>query len=163
MSDDSIKAALSRIPYGFYAITSKSDDDTNLMVANWLTQVSFSPRLVALGLQKSSHTHGVISSGSVFAINIFNQVDSDAVMGLTKSREKNPDKVSQATFSDSPTIGCPIVEGAAAYIECKVVQIVDAGGDHDVVIAEVVGAGEMKEGKAPDTLSLTVLGWSYAG
>ena len=163
MSEESIKDALSRMPYGFYAITSKDDSDVNLMVANWLTQVSFSPRLVALGLQKSSHSHGVISRGGVFAVNIFNQADSDAVMGLTKGRAKNPDKVSQATFSASPTIGCPVVEGAAAYIECKVVQIVDAGGDHDIVIAEVVGADVMKEGKAPDTLSLTNLGWNYSG
>ena len=72
MSVDHIKTVLRRMPYGFYAVTSKSDEDVNAMVANWISQVSFEPRMVALGLQKSSFTHGVIESGGVFAINIFN-------------------------------------------------------------------------------------------
>jgi flavin reductase (DIM6/NTAB) family NADH-FMN oxidoreductase RutF len=48
MSDDKMKDALRMMPYGFYAITSKSGDDVNGMVANWVTQVSFEPRLLAL-------------------------------------------------------------------------------------------------------------------
>jgi len=31
MSDDAIKDTLKMIPYGFYAVTSKSDDDVNAM------------------------------------------------------------------------------------------------------------------------------------
>ena len=54
MSDDSIKDALRLVPYGFYAITSRNGDDMNAMVANWVSQVSFDPRLVAVGLQKST-------------------------------------------------------------------------------------------------------------
>jgi flavin reductase (DIM6/NTAB) family NADH-FMN oxidoreductase RutF len=56
-----------------------------------------------------------------------------------------------------------VVEGAAAYLECEVRTMVDAGGDHDVVIAEVVNAGVMKPGKAEETLTLLDLGWNYAG
>jgi len=53
---DHIKSVLRRMPYGFYAVTSKSDEDVNAMVANWISQVSFEPRLVALGLKKT-HLH----------------------------------------------------------------------------------------------------------
>lgn len=163
MSDDTIKDALRMMPYGFYSITSRNGDDVNIMVANWVSQVSFEPRLVALGLQKTSYTHGVIEQGRVFAINIFRAEDSEIIMPFCKSRAKFPNKVAEAMFTPAPQTGCPVLEGAAAYIEFKVTQIVDTGGDHDIVVGEPVGAEILKLSEAGDVLSLPHLGWSYAG
>ena len=163
MSDDSIKDALRMMPYGFYAITSRNGDDANAMVANWISQVSFDPRLVAVGLQKTSYTHSVIEQGRVFAINIFRAEDQEIIMPFCKSRAKFPDKIADATYSVAPQTGCPVLEGAAAYVEFKVTQIVNTGGDHDIIIGEPVGAEVFKPSEAGDVLSLTHLGWSYAG
>ncbi len=164
MSDDPIKDALHMIPYGFYSITTTDGaDEVNLMVANWLMQVSFTPRMVALGLAKKAYSNGLVKKGRVFVVNIFNKENMEIIKGFSKSREKNPDKVKNATYTLSPTVNCPVVEGAAAYLECEVRTIVDAGGDHDVVIAEVVNAGVMKPGKVEETLTLLDLGWNYAG
>ena len=163
MSDDKIKDALNMLPYGFYAIGSKSDDDVNLMVVNWLTQSSFTPRQVTFALSKTAHTHQVIANGGVFSVNIFNKADAEIIQNFTKSREKNPDKVTDANYSAGAETGCPIVDGAAAWLECRVVNTVDSGGDHDLIVGEVVGAGVNNEGKPDDTLSLLHLGWSYAG
>jgi flavin reductase (DIM6/NTAB) family NADH-FMN oxidoreductase RutF len=163
MSDDLVKDALRMIPYGFYAISTRSGDDVNIMVANWLTQASFSPRQVALGLQKTSYSHGLVESSGVFVINIFNKADSDAIRPFTKGRAKNPDKMTNVHFTPAPLTGCPIVDGAAAYLECKVAAKLDTGGDHEIVVAEVIGAGVNKPGEAKDTLTLVDFGWSYAG
>lgn len=163
MSDESIKSALKMMPYGFYSITSCTSDDANAMVANWVTQASFEPRLIALGLQKTSYTHSLIKKGGSFAVNIFAQQDSEAIMGVTKGRSKNPDKMKDAKYSQAPVTGCPVLDGAAAFVECRVVQIVDIGGDHDIVVGEVVGGGVMKEVEAGDVLTLPELGWNYAG
>jgi flavin reductase (DIM6/NTAB) family NADH-FMN oxidoreductase RutF len=163
MSNDPIKDALKLIPYGFYGITSRSEDDANIMVANWITQVSFTPRLVAIGLQKSSHTHDVVEKGRVFAINIFKMGDQESIMPYTKGRAKNPDKVKDAKFSNAPVTGTPILDGAAAYIEFKVVDIVDIGGDHDIIVGEPVGAEILKPIESGQVLNLPELGWSYAG
>jgi flavin reductase (DIM6/NTAB) family NADH-FMN oxidoreductase RutF len=151
------------MPYGFYAITSRSGDEANAMVANWVTQASFEPRLVAVGLQKSAYSHGVIEQGGVFAINIFKAEDQEAIMPFTKSRSKNPDKMKGAKYVEGPETGCPILEGAAAYMECKVVNMVDIGGDHDLLVGEVVGGGVNKAAEVAEVLSLVTLGWSYAG
>jgi flavin reductase (DIM6/NTAB) family NADH-FMN oxidoreductase RutF len=163
MSDDKIKAVLNRLPYGFYAIGSRGADDVNLMVVNWLMQSAFSPRQVTFALSKTAYTHRLIAEGGVFSVNVFNQEDAEVIKAFTKSREKNPDKVKNAAYSAGPETGCPIVEGAAAYLECRVVSIVDTGADHDLIVGEVVGAGVAKEGKVDTTLSLPDLGWSYAG
>jgi len=163
MSDDPIKDVLNRFPYGFYSITSRNGDDVNAMVANWVTQASFSPRLVAMALAKSAYSHGVIEAGRVFAVNLFNKADQEAIMPFTKGRAKRPQKMENAEYSAGPETGCPILAGAAAYLECKVVQMIDVGGDHVLLVGQVVNGAVLKPGEVDDTLTLPHLGWSYAG
>ena len=163
MSEDAIKEALNRIPYGFYGLTSHHDGDDNAMVFNWFSQVSFTPRLVAVGLAKKAYTHGLIDKSRVFAVNLFRQEDQDMLTRYSKARAKNPEKMQGAEFTRGPETGSPILKGAAAYLECRVVEIVDAGGDHDIVIGAVGEAGILKEGEVADTLTLPDVGWSYAG
>ncbi|MFN2134664.1 MAG: flavin reductase family protein [Candidatus Promineifilaceae bacterium] len=163
MSDDPISDALNRIPYGFYSLTSCYEEDANAMVFNWFSQASFTPRLVMVGLSKTAYTHSLVEKSGVFAVNVFNQDDQDVITQFTKSRAKAPDKLANASFEPGAVTGCPKLEGAAVFLECKVVEIVDAGGDHDIVIGEVVNAEILKPGAVEDTLTLPDMGWSYAG
>jgi flavin reductase (DIM6/NTAB) family NADH-FMN oxidoreductase RutF len=151
------------MPYSFYAITSKSDNDVNAMAANWITQASFEPRLIALCLQKTCYTYSLIEQGRVFAVNLFLKEDVDLIKPFTKSRAKKPEKMNEAKFSEGPETGCPILEGSAAYLECEVRSIFETGGDHNIVLGEVISAGIIKEGEVGDSLTLLDLGWSYAG
>lgn len=163
MSNDPIKDALNRMPYGFYSLTSRNGDDVNAMVVNWAMQSSFSPRLITVALAKKAYSHSVISEGGVFVLNIFNKADQEAMMPFTKARAKRPDKMDNADYSPAPETGAPVLSGAAAFIECKVVDVLDVGGDHDLVVGEAIGAGILKEGDVADTLTLPHVGWSYAG
>ena len=54
MAEEQIKAALKMMPYGFYAFTTKNGDDVNAMVINWVSQMSYEPRLLAVGIQKAA-------------------------------------------------------------------------------------------------------------
>ena len=62
-------------------------------------------------------------------------------------------------YEPAPETGCLLLEGSAAYVEYR---IIDTGGDHDIVVGEVVGTGVTKPGEVSGTLSLFDLGWSYA-
>lgn len=84
-------------------------------------------------------------------------------MPFTKARAKRPDKMDNADWTPGPATGCPILAGAAAFIECRMAQLVDIGGDHDLLVGEVVNAGILKPGEVTDTLTLPHVGWSYAG
>lgn len=163
MTVDPIKEALHRMPYGFYSITTRNGDEVNAMVGNWLTQSSFEPRMVTFGLSKTAHSHQVVDAGRVFAVNIFNKDDADVVRRLTKSRAKKPDKMEAISWTSGPTTGCPMLEGAAAVIECRVAQLIDVGGDHDLLVGEVVNAVILKPGDEHTSLTLPFIGWNYAG
>ena len=163
MPEEQIKNVLRRMPYGFYSLTTRHENDVNAMVINWVTQASFEPHLMAIGLQKSSFSHNLVMNGRVFTINLFNKSDVEKIKPFTKSRKKNPEKMATAQYEPAPVTGCPVLAGAAAYLECRVVSIVDIGGDHDIVIGQVINAEQLKPGEVEDTLSLLDLGWSYAG
>jgi flavin reductase (DIM6/NTAB) family NADH-FMN oxidoreductase RutF len=163
MSEDTIQAALKRMPYGFYAITSTASGESNAMVANWVMQSSFSPRMLTLALKKGSYTQGLIETGRVFTVNLFLESDFEALRPYTKGRAKNPDKMAQAVFTPAPVTGCLVLQGAAAFLECEVAAIHDDGGDHILVVGLVVGGDVLKEGEVGDTLTLPKIGWSYAG
>ena len=163
MDKDPIKEALKLMHYGFYSITSRNGDDVNAMVANWVMQASFTPRLIAMGLQKKAYTHSVIEQGGVFAVNIFRAEDEEAIKGFTSGRAKNPDKMTNAEYTPAPVTGCPILAGASAYVECRMIQMVDVGGDHDLLVGEVVGGDVLISCTVEESLTLTHLGWSYAG
>jgi len=163
MSNDNIKEVLRRLPYGFYSITSKFGDEENARVLNWMTQVSFEPRLIAIVVQKTSFSYHLIEKGKVFVLNVFNIEDADAVIPITKGRKKNPEKMKNLDYKPGAEIGCPILDDAAAYLECRVRSIQVVGGDHNIVVGEIVGAGVRKPGSAEDTLSLPKIGWIYSG
>lgn len=163
MSEADIKKVLNQVPYGFYLLTSHHGNDANAMVFNWFSQVSFTPRQVAVGFKKINYSYDLVKESGVFAINLIHTEDQDVIKKFTKGRAVNPDKMVDAVYSAAPITGCPIIEGASAFLECNVVDFVDSGGDHYILVGEVVGAGVIKEGDVNDTLTLPDLGWSYAG
>lgn len=163
MSENKASDALKLIPYGFYALTSRDGDDRNAMVLNWFSQVSFEPQHIVVGLQNTAYSMQLVENSKKFVINIFHKDDAEAIKPFTKSRVKNPEKFSAASYSDGPVTGVPVLDNAAAYLECEVVETVDTGAGHSAVIAKVVGGDVRKDFKAGETLSLPQLGWSYAG
>ena len=66
MDEDAKKTALRMIPYGMYVLTSKSQDGQEVSAAtvNWLTQTSFAPPLVAVGVKGDSTAHAQIGRAS---------------------------------------------------------------------------------------------------
>ncbi len=163
MSEDAVKTALRLMPYGFYAITTRTGDTENAMVANWVMQSSFEPRMLTIALAKSAYTHALVQTGGVFAVNIFYRADEEIIKRLTKGHAKDPDKLQKISYTPAPVTGCPVIDGAAAVLECRVTQLAEVGGDHDLLVGAVVGGAVFKAGSVGDTLTLTALGWSYAG
>jgi flavin reductase (DIM6/NTAB) family NADH-FMN oxidoreductase RutF len=65
------KAVLRMVTYGLYAVGVAHGEDRNMFTANWLTQVSFEPPLVALSVENDSHSIGLLRESGVFAGSLF--------------------------------------------------------------------------------------------
>jgi flavin reductase (DIM6/NTAB) family NADH-FMN oxidoreductase RutF len=127
-------------PSGLYVVGSRAGDRRNLMTANWITQVSFDPKLVGVSVEKSALTHELISAGGSFTINTIDQEDRAIVRKFTKPVEVVGNTMNEFPFHDGASTGGPILDQAVAFVECEVRSPVDAG-NHTVFIGEVVNAG----------------------
>ena len=70
MPPEAAKPALEQISYGLYVVGSKNGDEVNGMTANWLTQVSFEPLLLAISVNPGNDTWSLIEQSGRFAINV---------------------------------------------------------------------------------------------
>src|SRR5271156_6935487 len=69
MDSDAKKTALRMIPYGIYVLTA-DDGKGNVGAAtvNWVTQGSFAPPLVVVGVKADSGAHTVVKGTGRFAL-----------------------------------------------------------------------------------------------
>ena len=61
MDSDLKKTALRMIPYGLYVMTTETEDGrVSAATVNWVTQASFQPPLVVVGVKVDSAGHNLI-------------------------------------------------------------------------------------------------------
>ena len=153
------KIALRKIPHGVYIVGVKQGAQLNAFTATWLTQVSFTPPLVAVGIKKDSHSLEMIKQDRVFSVNLLGKQQKAIAEHFVKPAATVGEKLKDVRHRLGAT-GAPILEEAIAYVECEVREIANEGGDHAIVIGEVVEAGVPKDEPA---LTLMDTGWHYGG
>jgi flavin reductase (DIM6/NTAB) family NADH-FMN oxidoreductase RutF len=141
MDANSKKVALRMIPYGLYVLTAITPDgQVTAATVNWITQASFNPPLLAIAVKADSNAHAVVKQTGAFALNILGKGQ-----GATAFTFFKPAVVSGKTISGEPfhsgANGAPILDNAPAFVECKVVEVIEGRGDHSVFIAEVTESG----------------------
>ena len=159
MDPNAKKTALRMIPYGLYVLTAESGAETAAATVNWVTQTSFAPPLVAVGVKADSHAHAVIKKANAFALNVLGKGQDQIAFTFFKPADRQGSTISGQPYRAGST-GAPILASAPAYVECRLIATVEKG-DHSLFVGEVVDAGVSKqpEGRADDaTLWLRELG-----
>jgi flavin reductase (DIM6/NTAB) family NADH-FMN oxidoreductase RutF len=154
------KTALRMIPYGLYVLTAGGQGGpAAAATVNWVTQASFDPPLVAAAVKSDSSSYEIIKNTGSFVLNVLGKGQQDLAFKFFKPAAIEGQTIGGEPFRTGET-GAPILEGASAHIECRLVDFVERG-DHSLVVAEVVGAGVSKPpvGRADDaTLWMKDLG-----
>ncbi len=158
--DPAVKKKVLRLfNYGLYAVTAQHDGQTSGMTANWLTQSSFEPPLLALAVESNSHSHQTIAAAGAFAVNVYDGGQRELAGRLGMTWARHPEKLDGIAWDAGPVTGSPLLRDALAWVECRVITSVPSG-DHVLFIAEVVEAGLNREGTP---LTLKEAGFKYAG
>jgi len=153
------KSVLSHFPYGLYALTVKVAGEDHGMTANWAMQSSFEPPMVAVSIENTSKTIGLIRDAHHFAVNVLLHGQRDLAAKLGRTSEQAPNKLKGIKTKPAPASGAPILADALGWVECRVVATLPSG-DHTLVLGEVVEAGVEHDGAA---LTLLETGFSYSG
>jgi flavin reductase (DIM6/NTAB) family NADH-FMN oxidoreductase RutF len=153
------KSVLSRIPYGLYVVgVRQGEGEISAFTATWLSQCSFQPPRIMMGVKAASTGHAMIESDRVLAVSLLASGQKDLAGSFFKRPEVGPGTLNGIPYRLGSN-GCPILEDAPAFLECRVVEML-TGCDHSVVVAEVVEVGASRE--APP-LTLAETGWKYGG
>jgi len=159
MDPNAKKTTLRMIPYGLYVLTAASGDRVAAATVNWVTQASFEPPLVAVGVKADSHAHALIKESRAFALNVLGKGQQAMAYTFFKPADRQGQTISGEPFRPGTT-GAPILEAAPAFVECTLEATVEKG-DHSIFVGRVVDAGlaRQPEGRADDaTLWLKDLG-----
>jgi flavin reductase (DIM6/NTAB) family NADH-FMN oxidoreductase RutF len=140
MDANAKKTALRMIPYGLYVLTAqRADGSVAAATVNWVTQASFAPPLVAVGVKTDSQAHAVIKETRAFALNVLGKGQQGVAFTFFKPAARDGQRISGEPFR-AGTTGAPVLERAAAFVECRLVDTVERG-DHSIFVGEVVDAG----------------------
>jgi 3-hydroxy-9,10-secoandrosta-1,3,5(10)-triene-9,17-dione monooxygenase reductase component len=85
---------------------------------------------------RTAEAHPVILSSGRFAVNVLSgdQQELSAVFATTGA-----DKFAGVRWSAGAALGCPLIEGAIAHLECSISETIERG-DHDVLFGLIEGS-----------------------
>jgi flavin reductase len=122
---------------GVTIITLDLDGEVHGMTANAFTSVSIDPLLVLVCVDHSTRTHAHMHAKKRFGINVLCE-DQRAISEYyaRPARTHEHAEAEAGARFDRTSHGTPMLEGALAYLECRL-HSSEQAGDHTIFIAEV--------------------------
>src|SRR6476660_3167559 len=115
------KKVLRMFTYGMYVVTTSDGEDVGAFTADWLNQVSFEPRLIALSVEQDAHSLGVIRKRGVFAVNVLETGQRELAGQFGRATAKVGNKLEGYVY-DKGSTGSPLLTEALGSVECRVLS-----------------------------------------
>jgi flavin reductase (DIM6/NTAB) family NADH-FMN oxidoreductase RutF len=160
MDEDAKRMVLRQVPYGMYVMTAIEGGTPAASTLTWLSQCSFHPPLVMMGIQTNSLVHAAVEKSAAMAVNFLAADQKEIAERFFKPPEVESGRLHGLSYEPGPMTGAPLLPDLPAWLEARVVESVSRG-DHEVFVCEVVGAGIRRADFAPLLLATTP--WSYGG
>ena len=131
------RAALDKISYGLYVVSSVKDGKLNGQISNTVFQLTDPPLRIAVCLNKKNLTHEYISATGCFAVSVLGQEQFDMVRNFGYRSGRVADKFTDVSYVAGKN-GCPILCNCMAYLEARVIpdKVLDVG-THHLFVADV--------------------------
>ena len=122
------------------AVSVRSGDVVNAQIAVAITAASIvlhRPRLI-VQIYHTNYTHDLIAASGVLAVNFLDREQLPLIWELGMRSGRDADKMRPVPYSTGIT-GSPLIEGSFGYLDCRVVNAMDAG-DMTAFLVEVLSA-----------------------
>lgn len=157
------KHVLRLLSNGMYVVTSRSRGEDVGATITWLTQTSFAPPLLVAGVRPDSALHGGMTVGGSAVVQVLT-ADQEHIAKAFFTRAEVDVEASPPTINGlpyDPTPSGALLHEARAWAECRVRERIDCGGDHDLIVLEVVDVGARDGDLEPLTVRSSP--WQYGG
>jgi flavin reductase (DIM6/NTAB) family NADH-FMN oxidoreductase RutF len=117
---------------GVTIITTRDAETDFGVTANAVASVSLEPPMMLVCLNRKSRTQGAVSRSKAFSVNILEEGQGDLAVRFATSGSNKFEGVETRCGE----LGSPLLIGAIAHLECRVLEEVPAG-THEVYLAGV--------------------------
>ena len=121
---------------GVTVITVDQDGEIHGMTANAFTAVSLDPVLVLVCVDHRARTHAHLHARKRFGVNVLRNDQQTVSEYYARSAETHQHPEEAGARFDRTQQGTPVLQGALAYLECRL-HSTQTAGDHTIFIAEV--------------------------
>jgi flavin reductase (DIM6/NTAB) family NADH-FMN oxidoreductase RutF len=134
---------LGRFAAGITIMSTLQDGVAHAMTANAFTSVSLDPPLVLVCVDKGVRMHDAVLECGYWAVSVLAGSHQPIAERFARSGRDLLTQFEGIATQPGPKSGCPLIEGALSWLECRTWATYD-GGDHTIVVGEVLslGAGE---------------------
>lgn len=130
--------ALTNLSYGLFVLSAKEGEKDNGCIINTVMQVTNSPNRIAVGVNKSNYTHGMIERTGVFNISVLSQsAKFDTFKRFGFQSGADTDKFSDFADKARDKNGIfHLTSECNSFISARVENVIDCG-THSIFIANV--------------------------
>jgi flavin reductase (DIM6/NTAB) family NADH-FMN oxidoreductase RutF len=123
-------------------ITSAAGGRRNVMAAAWVMGLDFDPARVAAVIASETFTRTLVEASGEFVVNVPTLAMLDQVYAAGQVSGEDEDKFATHAFKTAPAskVAAPLIEGCAAWLECKVIPEPSVQARYDLFVADVVAA-----------------------
>jgi flavin reductase (DIM6/NTAB) family NADH-FMN oxidoreductase RutF len=147
------------ISNGVYVLTARSGERLGAATVTWVSQISFRPPLIMAAVRRESNVFQCLTESGSAVLHIVGDGQHDIAKRFFYPTRAEAGKLNGEPYAAGHT-AAPVLERLPAHVECRVGRVIDAGGDHAMVILEAVEA-ECAEAVQPLTIAQTP--WHYGG
>ena len=129
-------------------IFGKETTKDDAITVTWHMPCSHDPELYAVCIGKKRFSYSLIMKSGVFAVNFIPQSFEEKALFCGTHSGEHIDKFRQAGIAkeECDNIDCSRITDAVAYIECEVVNEIEAG-DHVIFIGKVLSSATKNDKK----------------
>lgn len=142
------RRAMSRFATGVTVMTTVVDGVPHGMTANAVASVSLDPLLLLVCVERDTIMRRAVASSEVFALSVLAGDQEELSVHFADPGRADGEAMFAAAPYEVGSTGCPRLQDALAVLECRVWGIHD-GGDHEIVVGEVV---DLDVGRDADAL-----------
>jgi flavin reductase (DIM6/NTAB) family NADH-FMN oxidoreductase RutF len=140
--------AAGQLPTGIVVVTASLDSKGHAMTVSAFTSVSLEPLLVLFCAEKVARFHDAVLAAGQWAVSILDEDTEKTARWLATRGRPLDGQLDTIAHHPGALTGAPILDGALAAMECRTHAVHD-GGDHSIVVGEVLGVTERGDERGP--------------
>jgi flavin reductase (DIM6/NTAB) family NADH-FMN oxidoreductase RutF len=117
------------------------DGVSHVMTVSAFTSVSLEPLLVLFCAEKIARFHDAVLAAGIWSVSVLDEESEKTSRWLATRGRPLEGQLDGIAHHPGPVTGAPILDQALAGLECRTTAVHD-GGDHSIVVGEVVSVTE---------------------